>query len=72
MADRKNIVTLGLGASPGKLLWFLTSGLEAAAVAATPTSGARYVFGASTRPGVAAVSQRSVPANDRDNIIGEG
>lgn len=29
MADVKNIITLGIGASPGKLLWFITGGLEA-------------------------------------------
>lgn len=28
MADVKNIITLGIGASPGSLLWFFTSGLE--------------------------------------------
>lgn len=29
MADVKNVVTLGIGASPGKLLWFITGGLGA-------------------------------------------
>ena len=29
MADVKNIITLGVGASPGKILWFITGGLEA-------------------------------------------
>ena len=33
MADVKNIVTLGIGAAPGKLLWFITGGLETAAAA---------------------------------------
>ena len=28
MADVKNIVTLGIGASPGKVTWFITTGLE--------------------------------------------
>ena len=28
MADVKNIITLGIGASPGNLIWFITSGLE--------------------------------------------
>ena len=31
MADVKNIITLGIGANPGSLVWFLTSGLEIAA-----------------------------------------
>lgn len=34
MADAKNVITLGIGAAPGKLLWFFTSGLESAAVSA--------------------------------------
>ena len=33
MADVKNIITLGIGANPGSLLWFMTSGLESGAVA---------------------------------------
>jgi hypothetical protein len=37
VTDRKNIVTLGIGASPGKLMWFLTSGLETGAAVAAPT-----------------------------------
>jgi hypothetical protein len=28
MADVKNIVTLGIGAAPGGLVWFFTGGLE--------------------------------------------
>jgi hypothetical protein len=28
MADVKNIITLGIGASPGSLTWFITTGLE--------------------------------------------
>ena len=31
MADVKNIITLGIGASPGKIMWFITVGLEPAA-----------------------------------------
>ena len=34
MADVKNIITLGIGANPGSLLWFMTSGLESGAVTA--------------------------------------
>ena len=34
MADVKNIITLGIGASPGSLLWVMTSGLESGVVAA--------------------------------------
>ena len=36
MADVKNVVTLGIGASPGGLVWFITTGLESGAVVATP------------------------------------
>lgn len=36
MADVKNIVTLGIGAAPGGLVWFLTGGLEAGVVVAAP------------------------------------
>jgi hypothetical protein len=36
MADVKNIVTLGIGAAPGSLIWFITSGLEGAAAVAVP------------------------------------
>ena len=32
MADVKNIITGGIGASPGGLLWFFTYGLESGAV----------------------------------------
>jgi hypothetical protein len=32
--DIRNIITLGIGAAPGGLLWFFTSGLESAAVIA--------------------------------------
>jgi len=28
MADVKNIITLGIGSSPGKIMWFITMGLE--------------------------------------------
>ena len=31
MTDRKNIITFGIGAGPGKVLWFITGGLEAGA-----------------------------------------
>lgn len=31
MTDRKNIITLGIGAGPGKVLWFITGGLEGGA-----------------------------------------
>jgi hypothetical protein len=37
MADVKNIVTLGVGAAPGNLIWFITSGLEGAAAVAVPS-----------------------------------
>lgn len=35
MADVKNIITLGIGASPGSLMWFITSGLESSAATLT-------------------------------------
>lgn len=28
MADVKNIITMGIGASPGAIIWFFTGGLE--------------------------------------------
>jgi hypothetical protein len=37
MADVKNIVTLGIGAAPGGLVWFLTGGLESGEEAVGPS-----------------------------------
>lgn len=39
MADVKNVITLGIGAAPGGLVWFITGGLEAGSAVAvvTPT-----------------------------------
>lgn len=50
MADVKNIVTLGIGAAPGGLIWFFTGGLES---------------GAAVPPFVDAVYIITVPAQDR-------
>lgn len=36
MTDVKNIITLGIGASPGGLIWFMTSGLESYIVPYVP------------------------------------
>jgi hypothetical protein len=36
VADVKNVITLGIGADPGGLLWFMTTGLGEASPATSP------------------------------------
>jgi hypothetical protein len=54
MADSKNIITLGIGAAPGGLIWFFTGGLES---------------GVPVPPFVDAVYVITVPAQDRSVIV---
>lgn len=28
MSDRKHVITLGIGSSPGRMIWFITTGFE--------------------------------------------
>lgn len=69
--DAKNIVTLGIGAAPGGLVWFLTGGLEAgAAVVVYPL----WTFTASADGRVieASPGSRVITAPTGGRVIEEG
>lgn len=61
MADVKNIITLGIGAAPGKLTWFITTGLEPAVVA-LPVVGDGEIIKASQRGEIKASPRNNIEA----------
>lgn len=71
MADVSNIVTLGIGATPGGRIWYLTSGLESGAVTILEP-GTRKVWKAGDRPNVLAAKRHTAEARVRENVRGEG
>jgi hypothetical protein len=60
VADVQNIITLGIGSAPGKLLWFLTSGLESAAAAPYAGPGIVMVAPLETRTMTAPLESRTM------------
>jgi hypothetical protein len=71
VADVQNIITLGIGSAPGKLLWFLTGGLEGAAAAPYAGPGIVMVAPYETRTMTAPFETRTMtaPAESRTMTV---
>jgi hypothetical protein len=69
VADVQNIITLGIGSAPGKLLWFFTGGLEGAAAA--PYAGPAIVMTAplESRTMIAPLETRTMTAPDESRTM---
>lgn len=67
----KHIITHGYGFADG-VMFIPTHGYSAGAQVATPTSGARYVFGAERRMTVPAAGRHVATAERREDAEAEG